>query len=382
MKTAMKAGIATLMALSPLLLPQAQASSSTPGMNAHYSTHPVEWYDAVSEIDYFNTNLTTPWVTNPECGNSADFTAATYNIFHNVGFVYDFGDEMEQSLGKVTKCADVILIQEAWDYDDMYEDGPVDDFAARGFEDTYGGGSNYCNGSDIEGDCPGLMIFSRHGYEKKLGYHKFNATNGIDGVKGKGVIGAIVKKNDQYIYVFTTHLVYGSAQHFGGNSGDDNARRAQMEEAVNWIKGKVDENAAQFPPAAVILGGDFNTDLQNPAAVQDVTQGALWNQMALIRNQDTEVRDGLKYSYWPKDDCCQDTGPNGLATDDYAWFDYTLVFDAANWSIPAASSGCGVSKVNTSVWAPEWRGQDGQRYLAYYTHSDHYGSLTEIDFCH
>jgi len=377
----MKVAALALLALTPLLTTQVQASSSTPSMNSNYSTHPVQWYNAVSELEYFDTNFTNTWVTNPACDNNADFTAVTYNIFHNVGFVYDFGDEMEQSLGKVTECADVIMLQEAWDYDDMYEDGPVDDFAARGFEDTYGGGSNYCNGTDIEADCPGLMIFSRHGYAKKLGYHKYNATSGIDGVKGKGVIGAIVEKNGQYIYVFTTHLVYGSAQHFGGNSSDDNARRGQMNEAISWMKEKIDANAAQFPPAAVILGGDFNTDLQNPAAVQNVTQSSLWDQMALIRNQSTEVRDGLQYSYWPKDACCEDTGPNGLATDDYAWFDYTLVLDAANWNIDAPTTGCGVNRVNTSVWAPEWRGQDGQRYLAYYTHSDHYGSLTEIDFC-
>ncbi len=356
-----------------LLSSAAYASSDTPAMDSYYSTHPLAWYNEVSELEYFDTQFTTTWVTNPSCKSDADFTSVTYNIFHNVGFVYDFGDEMEQSLGEVTACADVVLIQEAWDYDDMYEDGPVDDFAARGFSVSYGGGDNYCNGSDIEGDCSGLMIFSQHGFIKELGYHKYQASSGIDSVKGKGVIGAIIEKDGRYVYVFNTHLVYGSEQHLGGNSSDDNARRLQMSEAIQWIRQRVEQHQAQYPPAAIVFGGDFNTDLQNSGAIADVTQHPQWQQLGLIRQQATQVRDGLRYTYWPKDDCCEDTGPNGLAEKDYAWFDYSLVLNGPQ--------GC-VDGVNTSVWAPEWRGQDGQRYLAYYTHSDHYGSLTEINWCH
>ncbi|ASP40094.1 endonuclease [Bacterioplanes sanyensis] len=359
-------------AIGLIIAQQAMAGSQTPAMDDYYASHPIAWYNQVSELEYFDTQLTTPWVTNPSCQSPADFTSATYNIFHNVGFVYDFGDEMEQSLGKVTACADVILIQEAWDYDDMYEDGPVDDFAARGFSVSYGGGDNYCNGSDIEGDCSGLMIFSQHGFIKELGYHKYQASSGIDSVKGKGVIGAIVEKDGRYVYVFNTHLVYGSAQHLGGNSSNDNARRGQMNEAISWIAARLEQHQQQYPAAAIVFGGDFNTDLQNTGAIADVTQNPLWNSLGLIRQQATEVRDGLRYTYWPKDDCCEDTGPNGLAEKDYAWFDYSLILNG-----PA---GC-AEQVITSAWAPQWLANDGQRYLAYYTHSDHYGSLTEMQWC-
>lgn len=363
--------VVTLLAIA-FAITHAMAASDTPSMDHHYSTHPLAWYNDVSELEYFDTRFTTPWVTNPECQSDADFTSVTYNIFHNVGFVYDFGDEMEQSLGEVTACADVILIQEAWDYDDMYEDGPVDDFAARGFSASYGGADNYCNGSDIEGDCSGLMIFSQHGFVKELGYHKYQASSGIDAVKGKGVIGVIVEKDGRYLYVFNTHLVYGSAQHLGGNGSDDSARRAQMNEAIHWIKEQVEHHQQAYPPAGIIFGGDFNTDLQNTGAMADVTHSSLWQTLGLYGSQTTDIRDGLRYSYWPKNDCCQDTGPNGLAKDDYAWFDYSLVL--------SGPLGC-TERVTTSVWAPQWISQDGQRYLAYYTHSDHYGSLTEIDWC-
>ena len=78
---------------------QARAEG-TPSFDAYYSNHPKEWFDAVSEMDYFNPSLTRSWQLNETCNDAGALSVASYNIFHNVPFVTDFGDEMEQSLGE------------------------------------------------------------------------------------------------------------------------------------------------------------------------------------------------------------------------------------------------------------------------------------------
>ena len=39
---------------------QARAEG-TPAFDAYYSNHPKEWYDAASEVDYFNPSITRSW---------------------------------------------------------------------------------------------------------------------------------------------------------------------------------------------------------------------------------------------------------------------------------------------------------------------------------
>ncbi len=152
-------------ALVLMFASQARAEG-TPPFDAYYANHPKEWFDAASEIDYFNPSITRSWQLNESCNDTGFFSVASYNIFHNVPFVTDFGDEMEQSLGEVTRCADVVLYQEAWDYDDIIQDGPKADLAARGYSMLTPTGF-YCDDSRegaIENDCSGLVIFykTRH----------------------------------------------------------------------------------------------------------------------------------------------------------------------------------------------------------------------------
>ncbi len=100
--------------------------------------------------------------------------------------------------------------------------------------------------------------------------------------------------------------------------------------------------------------------------------------MVLIRNQSTEVRDGLQYSYWPKDSL---KTPARMA-----WPPRLRLVrlhtgvDVINWNIDAPTTGCGVNRVNIQCLGHR-NGVDRMQCVArHYTHSDHYGSLTEIDF--
>ncbi len=95
----MKVAALALLA-DPAAIHQVQASSSTPGMNSNYP--PTRC--SSGELNISDTNFTNTWVTNPVCDNNAAVTT-----FFNVGFCLVTSVMMEQSLGKVTECADVIM---------------------------------------------------------------------------------------------------------------------------------------------------------------------------------------------------------------------------------------------------------------------------------
>jgi endonuclease/exonuclease/phosphatase family metal-dependent hydrolase len=368
-----------------LALSSAAWAESTPTFDANASRNPKAWYDAVSEMDYFKTSLTRSWQVNETCDDTGAFSLATYNIFHNVPFVTDFGDEMEQSLGKVTKCADVVLFQEAWDYDDIIEDGPKADLAARGYSMMTPPGW-YCDDpadGAIENDCSGLVMFYKTGTAlvRDLGFQAFTDVNGPDVHKEKGVWGAIFAKGGRYYYVFNTHFTYGDNSHLDGHAASDSSRISNMKQSLAFIRDRVNAYRASYPPAAVLYAGDFNADFSSVLAsskgyqllVQAAANGSFFDAYdfrasgAAMGAYETT---GFQ-SNWPG--TAVDTGPNGMATGMKGDFDTVLM------GKPAAFGTCSAASISYSGWAPVWRTLDtAQRIWPYYTHSDHYGRWLKV----
>lgn len=368
-----------------LAVPGAALANSTPSFDNYYSNHPKEWFDASSEVDYFDTALTRSWLLNETCSDTGAFSVASYNIFHNVPFVTDFGDEMERSLGKVVKCADIVLFQEAWDYDDIILDGPKADLSARGYSMLTPTGY-YCDDpadGAIENDCSGLVMFYKSGTTlvKELGFKAFTTVTGFDAYKEKGVWGAIFAKEGRYYYVFNTHLTYDTNSHLDGDAGSDSSRISNMQESLDFIRGLVAANKASYPPALVLFGGDFNADFDSTVATskgyqllaQASASGAFLEPYA-YRGAGAVMggleKTGFK-SNWPGTDI--DLGPNGMASGVKGDFDAVLL------GKPSYFGTCPAASISYSGWAPAWRTLDTQqRVWPSYTHSDHYGRWLKV----
>jgi len=371
-------------ALTLMLASQAWAEGA-PSFDAYYSNHPREWFDASSEVDYFNPSITRSWQLNETCSDTGYFSVASYNIFHNVPFVTDFGDEMEQSLGKVTKCADVILYQEAWDYDDIIEDGPKADLTARGYKMLTPSGY-YCDDSGegaIENDCSGLVMFYKTGTTlvKELTFLPFSTSNGADVHKEKGVWGAIFAKEGRYYYVFNTHFTYGSNSHLDGDATSDSSRISNMQQSLGYIRDRVNANRASYPPALILFGGDFNADFASNNSYSKGYQllGQAAAQSTFFEPYDYAIGGATLGSYetasfqsnWPGSTA--DTGPNAMATGVKGDFD-TLLLGRAS-----AFGSCSAASIAYSGWAPAWKTIDtNQRKWPSYTHSDHYGRWIRV----
>jgi endonuclease/exonuclease/phosphatase family metal-dependent hydrolase len=361
-------------------------AESTPTFNPQYSHQPKAWYDAVSEMDYFNPSLTRSWQLNETCSDTGAFSLASYNIFHNVPFVTDFGDEMEQSLGEVVKCADVVLFQEAWDYDDIIQDGPKTDMAARGYSMATPTGF-YCDDSmegAIENDCSGLVLFYKSGTTlvKELGFRAFTTVNGADVHKEKGVWGVILAKGGRYYYVFNTHFTYGSNSHMDGDATSDASRISNMQQSLAFIRDRVNAWRASYPPASVLFAGDFNADFDSLNSLskgyqllgQASAQSAFhdpWDYRYTLGAAMSAFETGGFKSNWTGTSV--DTGPNGMATGAVGDFDTVLV------GKPSYFNTCTATSVSYSGWAPGWRALDnGARVWPFYTHSDHYGRWLRV----
>jgi hypothetical protein len=375
-----------LLATTLVLMSASQArAEGTPSFDAYYSNHPKEWYDAASEVDYFNPSITRSWQLNESCNDTGFFSVASYNIFHNVPFVTDFGDEMEQSLGKVTKCADVVMYQEAWDYDDIIEDGPKADLAARGYSMLTPSGF-YCDDSGegaIENDCSGLVLFHKSGTTlvRELPFQAFTTVNGVDVHKEKGVWGAIFAKEGRYYYVFTTHFTYGNNSHLDGDATSDSSRISNMKQSLAYMRDRVNAYKASYPPALVLFGGDFNADftsaIGNSKGYQLLTQAAA--QTYLYDPYDYRIGGAALggfeaagfQSNWSGTTI--DSGPNGMATGVKADFDTVLL------GKPSTFGSCAPTSISYSGWAPAWKTLDTvQRKWPFFTHSDHYGRWLRV----
>jgi hypothetical protein len=371
-------------ALTLLLASQAWAEG-TPSFDAYYSNHPKEWFDTASEVDYFNPSITRSWQLNEACSDTGYFSVASYNIFHNVPFVTDFGDEMEQSLGEVTKCADVILYQEAWDYDDIIEDGPKADLTARGYK-MLTPTNYYCDDSGegaIENDCSGLVMFYKTGTTlvKELTLQPFTTVNGVDVHKEKGVWGAIFAKEGRYYYVFNTHFTYGNNSHLDGDATSDASRISNMQQSLAFIRDRVNANRASYPPALILFGGDFNADFTSTNSYSKGYQLLLQAsaQSSFFEPYDYAIGGAALGGYetagfqsnWPGSSA--DTGNNGMATGAKGDFDTLMVGKAA------AFGSCSPASISYSGWAPAWKTIDTSvRKWPSYTHSDHYGRWIRV----
>ncbi len=371
-------------ALMLMMASQALAEGTDP-FDAYYSNHPAAWYDEASEIDYFNPSITTSWQLNETCSDTGFFSVASYNIFHNVPFVYDFGDEMEQSLGKVSKCADVLLYQEAWDYDDIIQDGPKSHLTARGFSMLTPSGY-YCDDpadGAIENDCSGLVMFYKSGTTlvKELPFQAFTTVNGPDVHKEKGVWGAIFAKAGRYYYVFNTHFTYGSNSHLDGDSSSDSSRISNMKQSLAYIRDRVNAYKASYPPALVLFGGDFNADFTKSSSyskgyqllIQASAQSSFYDPYDYVLLNATMggfETSGFQ-SNWPGP--ANDTGPNTMATGAKGDFDAVLI------GAPSTFGTCSPTQISYSGWAPSWKTLDTQqRKWPAYTHSDHYGRWIRV----
>lgn len=352
------------------------------GYDAYYSNNPKAWYDVMEEDEYFNPSLTPGWQLNETCSDSGFFSVASYNIFHNVPFVYDFGDEMEQSLGKVTKCADVVLYQEAWDYDDIIADGPKQDMASRGFTLLTPSGY-YCDDTwDIENDCSGLVMFYKSGTTlvKQFTLQPFTDVNGADVHKEKGVWGALFAKEGKYYYVFDTHLTYGNKGHLEGDAASDASRISNMKQSLAYIRNQVGANKASYPPAVILFGGDFNADFASTTSTSRGYQllGQASAQTSFYEPHDYAVMSAVMGGYetagfqsnWVGGTV--DAGPNGMATGEKADYDTVLL------GKPEAFGGCAPTQLSYSGWAPAWKTTTGVRKWPFYTHSDHYGRWLRV----
>ncbi|MCY1080252.1 endonuclease [Archangium lansingense] len=351
--------------------------------DAYYSNNPTAWYNEVAEDEYFNPSLTPGWQLNETCSDTGYFSVASYNIFHNVPFVYDFGDEMEQSLGKVTKCADVVLYQEAWDYDDIIEDGPKQNMASRGFS-TLTPSGYYCDDTwgGIENDCSGLMIFYKSGTTlvREFTLQPFTDVNGTDVHKEKGVWGAIFAKGGKYYYVFDTHFTYGNKGHLEGDAASDASRTSNMKQSLAYIRNQVNANKVSYPPSLILFGGDFNADFASnnsySRGYQLLVQAAA--QTSFYEPYDYSLMSAVLGSYetpgfqsnWVGG--AVDTGPNGMASGEKADYDTLLLGQ------PGAFGGCSPAEISYSGWAPAWKTTTGVRKWPFYTHSDHYGRWIRV----
>jgi hypothetical protein len=376
----------SVLAAALVLMSASQSrAEGTPTFDAYYSNHPKAWYDAASEVDYFNPSITRSWQLNESCNDAGFFSVATYNIFHNVPFVTDFGDEMEQSLGEVTKCADVVLYQEAWDYDDIIQDGPKGDLAARGYSMLTPSGF-YCDDpadGAIENDCSGLVIFYKSGTTlvRELPFQAFTTVNGADVHKEKGVWGAIFAKEGRYYYVFNTHFTYGSNSHLDGDATSDSSRISNMKQSLAYMRDRVNAYKASYPPALVLFGGDFNADfsstLSNSKGYQLLGQASA--QTSLYDPYDYRIGGAIMggfeiagfQSNWTG--TAIDSGPNGMATGARGDFDTVLL------GKPSAFGSCTPTSISYSGWAPAWKTLDtAQRKWPSFTHSDHYGRWLRV----
>ena len=370
--------------VSGLALACSSPEGSPTSMDVYHSNHPKVWFDAVGANDYFNPSATSSWQLNESCDDAGALSVASYNIFHNVPFVTDFGDEMEQSLGEVTRCADLLLLQEAWDYDDIIGDGPRTDLAARGYSMLTPTGQ-YCDDSlgAIENDCSGLVMFYKRGTRlmKELGFRAFSNVNGPDVHKEKGVWGAIFSKEGRYYYVFNTHMTYGHNSHLDGDARSDTSRISNMKQALELIEHEVTANQGSYPPALVLIGGDFNADFDPVARpskgqqlLEQASASAAFFEPADYRYMDAVMGSqetvGFK-SNWLG--ATIDTGPNGMASGVTGDLDTVLI------GKPAHFGTCSFGEVQYSGWAPAWRTLDsGERKWPYFTHSDHYGRWLKV----
>ncbi|MFY0568425.1 endonuclease [Archangium lansingense] len=380
----LQTGWAVLSLVSGLTLACSSQEGPKNELDAYYSNRPKVWFDEVGPNEYFNPSATPSWQLNETCDDSGALSIVSYNIFHNVPFVTDFGDEMEQSLGEVTRCADILLFQEAWDYDDIIGDGPRSDLVARGYSMLTPTGQ-YCDDSlgAIENDCSGLVMFYKRGTRlmKELGFRAFTTSNGPDVHKEKGVWGAIFSKEGRYYYVFNTHLTYGTNGHLEGDTPSDNSRISNMKQSLGFIEEAVTINRASYPPALVILGGDLNADfdavtrpsrghqlLEQASASAAFFEPADYRYMDAVMSSQETV--GFK-SNWVG--TAVDTGPNGMASG------ATGDLDAVLLGKPGHFGTCPFGNIQYSGWAPVWMTLDsGQRKWPYYTHSDHYGRWLKV----
>ncbi|MEQ9362784.1 MAG: hypothetical protein RIF32_00990, partial [Leptospirales bacterium] len=229
--------IAAALVLSALGAAALHADSEPEIIDAFYSERPSEWWSEVSAAKYFDTGKTDTWVRDENCDDPGAFSVSTLNIWQDVPFVTDYSDDREDDIGEIFQCADVVLLQEAWDYDDLIEDGVDADMLERGYDYIRrgDGASGYCNGADIENDCSGLYMYSRHPVVRDLGFRAFDNVSFPDSLKEKGVVGFIVRKEYRYYYVYNTHLTYGVAGHGEGNSGNDASRASDLNDIRAFI---------------------------------------------------------------------------------------------------------------------------------------------------
>lgn len=367
------------------------ADSEPDVIDSYYSERPAEWWAEVSAAKYFDTTKTGSWVRNQTCDDTGAFSVSTLNIWQDVPFITDYSDDREDDIGEIFQCADVVLLQEAWDYDDLIEDGTDADMLERGYQYIRrgDGGSSYCNGGAIENDCSGLYMYSRSPVVKDLGFKAFSNVSFPDNNKEKGVVGFIVRKENQYYYVYNTHLTYGVAGHGEGNSGNDSSRRSNLQEIREFISQSLDANRELYPPTLVLLGGDFNSDF----AFQKIASGMparglrqldtdaffrdlryYWAQRSNPGHSygkfEYETSNGWFYTNWTG--TANDTGPNGFASGGQAHFDAILI------GRPDVLGTCDTTAIEFSGWAPQWRSKSNRRITPSYSWSDHYGTYIKV----
>ncbi len=367
------------------------ADSEPDVIDAAYSERPADWWSEVSASKYFNTSKTDTWIRNESCDDSGAFSVSTLNIWQDVPFITDYSDAREDDIGEIFKCADVVLLQEAWDYDDLIEDGVDADMRERGYNYIRrgDGGNAYCNGADIENDCSGLYLYSRHPVVRDLGQRAFNDVSFPDNLKEKGVSGFVVRKENRYYYVYNTHLTYGIAGHGEGNAGNDASRRSNLADIRAFISESVAANRGDYPPAQVIIGGDFNSDFSfNKNATGLPPRGArqlntdshfhdlryYWSRRAQNGHSygkfEYETSGGRFYSNWPGD--ANDSGPNAFAGGGLANYDVVLL------GRPDVFATCETESIEFSGWAPQWVSKSNRRITPSYSWSDHYGAYLKI----
>lgn len=383
------AGAALLVAagLGPVL----NADDEPDVIDSYYSERPSAWWDEVSAGKYFDISKTNTWVRNETCSDAGAISVATMNIWQDVAFITDYSDDREDDIGQVMKCADVVLLQEAWDYDDLKEDGTDADMKRRGFNYIRrgDGGSHYCDNTfGIEDDCTGLYLYSKHPVVKNLGVEQFDGMAFPDSLKGKGVVGFIVRKENKYYYVYNTHFHYGSKGHKEGNSSDDSVREKNWKETRDFVVRTVNANKGTYRPAAIIVAGDFNSDFSfaktssgTPAknSKQIDVSSHFEDMRTYWANRGGSGWSFGKYEYhktggwfwtnWPGGG---DNGPNKFATGNRSHYDAAIV------GKPGVFGGCGIQSVEFSGWAPQWKSKSGRRIQPSYSWSDHYGVWIKV----
>ncbi len=376
---------AAALVLAGALAPVVFADDEPDVIDNFYSERPSEWWSEVSASKFFDLTKTNTWIKNETCSDSGAISVATMNIWQDVPFITDYSDDREDDIGQVMKCADVVLLQEAWDYDDLREDGTDADMIRRGFSTIRrgDGGSYYCDGADIENDCTGLYLYSKHPVVKNLGVEAFDDVGFPDNLKEKGVVGFIVRKENRYYYIYNTHFHYGTKGHGEGNASDDAVRTRSIAEVKTFVAGTVAANKATYPPAAIIVAGDFNSDFsftktasgtpaKNPRQL-DVSSH--FNDLRTVWANRT--RSGWGYGafeyataagwFWTNWPGSGDNGPNAFASGDRSHYDAAIV------GRPEIFGACAISSVEFSGWAPQWLSKSGRRIQPSNNWSDHYG---------